>query len=129
MVTLAEQSLAITRSSLAGSAALMVVSVALLVALWLGFFLTDKVTTVVISTLTPILVGLVAVGFVLPFLVRLRLPGGVEADLSASLSQVSAGPTGEVTIGPGRLVGEGFDRSPARTPLGVGPRGELPRLG
>ncbi|HEY0641668.1 MAG TPA: tetratricopeptide repeat protein [Pseudonocardiaceae bacterium] len=129
VMTLAEQSLTITRTGLAGSVAIMGLAGALLVALWVGFFLTDKVTTVVISTLTPILIGLVAVGFVLPFLVRLKLPGGVEADLSASLSQVSSGPTGEVTMGPGRLVGRGFDGTAARPPLGGGPRGELSRLG
>ncbi|MCS7483163.1 tetratricopeptide repeat protein, partial [Umezawaea endophytica] len=129
VMALAEQGLAVARGSVAGGVALMVVASALLVALWLGFFLTDKVTTVVISTLTPILVGLVALGFVLPFLVRLKLPGGVEADLSASLNQVTSGPTGEVSIGPGRLVGTSSDGSSARSPLSAGPRGELPRLG
>ncbi|MDQ7808871.1 tetratricopeptide repeat protein [Amycolatopsis sp. A133] len=129
VMTLAEQSLAITRNSLAGSAMMIAVAGGLLITLWLGFFLTGKVTTVMISTLTPILVGLVALGFVLPFLVRLKLPGGVEADLSASLNQVSSGPTGEVSIGPGRLVGNSSDSSPAWSPLGTGPRGELPRLG
>ncbi|MEV4050301.1 tetratricopeptide repeat protein [Amycolatopsis sp. NPDC049688] len=129
VMTLAEQSLAITRNSLAGSATMIAVAGGLLITLWLGFFLTDKVTTVVISTLTPILVGLVALGFVLPFLVRLKLPGGVEADLSASLNQVSSGPTGEVSIGPGRLVGTSSDSSPVWSPLSTGPRGELPRLG
>lgn len=126
VMNLAEQSLALARRSLIGSAALVVVASGLLVALWAGFFLTDKVTTVVIGTLTPILVGLVAVALVLPFLVRLKLPGGVEADLSASLSQVTSGPTGEVTIGPGRLVSGGSDGG---GPLAGGPRGELPRLG
>ncbi|WP_370963087.1 tetratricopeptide repeat protein [Amycolatopsis sp. cg9] len=129
VMALAEESLAITRNSLAGSATMIAVAGALLVTLWLGFFLTGKVTTVVISTLTPILVGLVALGFVLPFLVRLKLPGGVEADLSASLNQVSSGPTGEVSIGPGRLVGSSSDGSATWSPLGTGPRGELPRLG
>ncbi|OXM69131.1 tetratricopeptide repeat protein [Amycolatopsis vastitatis] len=129
VMALAEESLAITRNSLAGSATMIAVAGALLVTLWLGFFLTGKVTTVVISTLTPILVGLVALGFVLPFLVRLKLPGGVEADLSASLNQVSSGPTGEVSIGPGRLVGSSSDSSATWSPLGTGPRGELPRLG
>ncbi|WP_086843171.1 tetratricopeptide repeat protein [Amycolatopsis kentuckyensis] len=128
-MALAEESLAITRSSLAGSATMIAVAGSLLVTLWLGFFLSDKVTTVVISTLTPILVSLVALGFVLPFLVRLKLPGGVEADLSASLNQVSSGPTGDESIGPGRLVGSSSESSATWSPLGTGPRGELPRLG
>ncbi|WP_103354516.1 hypothetical protein [Amycolatopsis sp. CA-128772] len=103
VMTLAEQSLAITRNSLAGSAMIIAVAGGLLITLWLGFFL--------------------------PFLVRLKLPGGVEADLSTSLNQVASGPTGEVSIGPGRLVGTTSDSSPAWSPLGTGPRGELPRLG
>ncbi|QFU89269.1 tetratricopeptide repeat protein [Amycolatopsis sp. YIM 10] len=129
VLNLAEQSLAVARNSVLGSVSTIVVAGVLLIALWLGFFLTDKVTTLVIGTLTPILVGLMALGFVLPFLVRLKLPGGVEADLSASLSQVTSGPTGEVSIGPGRLVGHGFDRSPGASGFSAGPRGELPRLG
>ncbi|MBN6042074.1 tetratricopeptide repeat protein [Amycolatopsis sp. 195334CR] len=129
VLNLAEQSLAVARGSVLGSVSTIVVAGVLLIALWLGFFLTDKVTTLVIGTLTPILVGLMALGFVLPFLVRLKLPGGVEADLSASLSQVTSGPTGEVSIGPGRLVGHGFDRSPGASGVSAGPRGELPRLG
>jgi tetratricopeptide (TPR) repeat protein len=129
VMNLAEQSLAIARTSLVGSLLMMFVATAMLVVMWVGFFLTDKVATVVISTLTPVLVGLVALGFVLPFLVRLKLPGGVEADLSASLNQVSSGPTGEVSIGPGRLVGRSSDVAGVSSPLGSGPRGELPRLG
>jgi hypothetical protein len=47
-----------------------------------------------IMTLTPVMIGLVALGLVLPLLIRLKLPGGVEADLAASLSQISSGPPG-----------------------------------
>ncbi|GAA2828489.1 hypothetical protein GCM10010452_66040 [Crossiella cryophila] len=128
LVELATHSLAVARRSLVGSAALVSVATSLLVALWVGFFFTDKVNTVVLATLTPVLTGLIALGFVLPLLVKLKLPGGVEADLAASMNQLSAGPTGELSYGPGRLVGHRTEGRPDRS-LNAGPRGELPRLG
>ncbi|MGO1049100.1 tetratricopeptide repeat protein [Crossiella sp. CA198] len=128
LIELATHSLAVARRSLVGSAALVSVATSLLVALWVGFFFTDKVNTVVLATLTPVLTGLVALGFVLPLLVKLKLPGGVEADLAASMNQLSAGPTGELSYGPGRLVGHRTEGRPDRS-LNAGPRGELPRLG
>ncbi|MGW0523527.1 tetratricopeptide repeat protein [Crossiella sp. NPDC003009] len=128
LVELATHSLVVARRSLLGSAALVLVATSLLVALWAGFFFTTKVNTVVLATLTPVLIGLVALGFLLPLLVKLKLPGGVEADLAASMNQLSAGPTGELSYGPGRLVGHRAEGRPDRS-LNSGPRGELPRLG
>ncbi|WP_409465529.1 hypothetical protein [Amycolatopsis sp. GA6-003] len=61
------------------------------------------------------------VGLVLPFLIRLKLPGGVEADLSASIRQISSGPAGEDTFGPGRFSVTAAAASP-------GPQGQLARL-
>ncbi|WP_020658447.1 tetratricopeptide repeat protein [Amycolatopsis benzoatilytica] len=115
-----EESLRITRSSTVGSVVVVVVGVAALSALWTAFFLSDKVTGVMLTTLTPVLVGLMVVGLLLPFLIRLKLPGGVEADLSASIRQISSGPTGEETFGPGR-----FSVTAAASP---GPKGQLARL-
>jgi len=116
-----EESLRITRSSTVGSVVVVVVGVAALSALWTAFFLSDKVTGVMLTTLTPILVGLMVVGLLLPFLIRLKLPGGVEADLSASIRQISSGPTGEETFGPGRFSVTVAATSP-------GPQGQLARL-
>lgn len=116
-----EESLRITRSSTAGSVVVVVVGIAALIALWVGFFLSDKITGVMLTTLTPVLVGLMVVGLVLPFLIRLKLPGGVEADLGASIRQISSGPTGEETFGPGRF-------SVTAAASGPGPRGQLARL-
>lgn len=124
---LAQESLKVARSSLLGSGALAILAAVLLATLWSSFFVSHRVTSLMLTTLTPILVGLVALGFVLPFLIRLKLPGGVEADLSASLHQVSAGPTGDMIVGPGRIgtrLGENM-RTPTLSP---GPRGHLPRL-
>lgn len=127
-MTLAEQSVAVAGGSLAGSRALTWITALLLAGLWTGFFLTDKISAVVLGTMTVVLAGLFALGFVLPHLVRLKLPGGVEADLSASLAQVSAGPTGELSIGRGRFAGTN-SHFEGLSSLNTGPRGELPRLG
>ncbi|WP_370938472.1 tetratricopeptide repeat protein [Amycolatopsis sp. cg13] len=116
-----EESLRITRSSTAGSVIVVAVGIAALIALWVAFFLSDKITGVMLTTLTPVLVGLMVVGLVLPFLIRLKLPGGVEADLSASIRQISSGPTGEETFGPGRFSVTAAASSP-------GPQGQLARL-
>ncbi|WP_181770769.1 tetratricopeptide repeat protein [Amycolatopsis pittospori] len=128
VMTLAEQSVALAGGSLAGSRALSWITALLLIGLWTGFFLTEKISSVVLGTMTAVLASLFALGFVLPHLVRLKLPGGVEADLSASLAQVSAGPTGELNLGRGRFAGTSshFDGG---SYLNSGPRGELPRLG
>lgn len=114
-----EESLRITRSSTRGSVVVVSIGVATLLALWIAFFLSNKITGVMLMTLTPVLVGLVVIGLVLPFLIRLKLPGGVEADLTASIRQISSGPTGEETFGPGR-----FNVVAATT----GPKGQLPRF-
>ncbi|GAA2802139.1 tetratricopeptide repeat protein [Saccharopolyspora taberi] len=129
VLALAKRSLRVTRTSVLGSAALIGLSLVLLVVLWGAFLLRYQVTTVMMATLTPVLTAMVAVGFLLPFLVRLKLPG-LEADLSASLNQVSAGPTGEVSLGPGRFAGRGTDNPPSHpVSLSEGPSGALPRLG
>ncbi|MGH3711046.1 MAG: tetratricopeptide repeat protein [Pseudonocardiaceae bacterium] len=128
VIRLAEQSVAVTGGSLAGSRALTWATALLLVGVQAGFFLTNKISEVVFATMTTVLVGLFALSFVLPHLVRLKLPGGVEADLSASLAQVSEGPTGELSIGRGRFTGTNNDFG-GPSLLNAGPRGELPRLG
>ncbi|MFF0525219.1 tetratricopeptide repeat protein [Actinomadura nitritigenes] len=127
LLLLAEESARTARGGAAGSAILMTIATSLLAALWIGFFLSNRISSTVLATLTPVLVGLVALGFVLPLLVRLKLPGGVEADLSASLQQVSSGPTGDVSIGPGRFGGQGADTM-SMAPFVSGPSGQLPRL-
>lgn len=123
---LAQQRIRRARSSLVGSTALITVSLVMLALMWGAFFLRYQVPTVLLGTLTPVLVAMVAIGFLLPLLVRLKLPGGLEADLSASLHQVSSGPTGEVTLGAGRYGGRRNEQARFRpASLSEGPRGEL----
>lgn len=70
-----------------------------LIAMWVDFEWKHHVTAVMVATLTPLLLGLTVVGFLLPQLVRLKLPGGMEADLSASLNLLPADPKGDFSIG------------------------------
>lgn len=94
VLRLIEQDVRTARRSAYSSLTLAGISTALLVALWAAFLFTDRVTPAMMMTLTPVMIGLVALGLVLPLLIRLKLPGGVEADLAASLSQISSGPPG-----------------------------------
>jgi tetratricopeptide (TPR) repeat protein len=80
-----------------------VMSVAILFGLWLGFFLSPRVTATMVITLTPILAGLVIVAFLLPTLTHLKLPG-LEANLKQDISEsVASGPSGEEALGSARV--------------------------
>ncbi|MFD8072890.1 tetratricopeptide repeat protein [Streptomyces sp. NPDC059718] len=113
---LLEEDARAARGSRLSSAVLVLVATAVLAAAWVDFLWKHHVTAVMLTTLTPVLAGLIAVGFLLPVLIRLKLPGGMEADLSASIGQISRGPRGEVVL------------ASARTPAGNGPVGRMPRL-
>jgi tetratricopeptide (TPR) repeat protein len=97
-----DESLRISRSSTTGSILVVTIGTLELIGLWATFLVSEKVTPVMLMTLTPLLIALVVVGLLLPFVIRLKLPG-VEADLSASIRQVSSGPTGDETFGPGKF--------------------------
>lgn len=74
------------------------VSTILVSILWYAYFFTDKVTETMLTVMSPILLGLVVVAFLLPALIRLKLPG-LEAELSQPQESVSSGPKGEVGFG------------------------------
>jgi tetratricopeptide (TPR) repeat protein len=97
-----------------GGHAIAFASMAMLAVMWVAFFIGDKVTVVMVSTMTPVLVGMFTVATLLPSLIKLKLPG-FEANLEAGLGAVAPGPTGDVTFGPGRLA------------LPTGPAGRIPR--
>ncbi|GAA4323300.1 hypothetical protein GCM10023086_49000 [Streptomyces venetus] len=59
-----------------------------LLATWVNFLWWSEVTTTMVMTLTPVLLGLIFAGFLLPKVISLRLPGGVEARLEENLSIV-----------------------------------------
>lgn len=97
-----------------GGYAVATISLVLLGTMWTAFFFSAKVTAVMLTATTPVLVGLFTVAVLLPALIRLKLPG-FEADLQAGSATVSPGPTGQVTFGPGRFT------------VTTGPTGQLPR--
>lgn len=75
----------------------------LLGTLWVLYFKTDKkITVAMLSTLSPILLGLIFVAFLMPWLSKLKLPG-VEAELSRPKEKISTGPTGSVNFGASSL--------------------------
>jgi tetratricopeptide (TPR) repeat protein len=111
---LLEREMKATAPAVWGGYAVAIVSLVLLATMWTMFFLTTKVTTVMLSVTTPVLVGLFTIATLLPALIRLKLPG-FEADLQAGSGAISPGPTGEVTFGPGRFT------------VPTGPTGQLPR--
>ena len=114
----------LARPAAAGSAILGALATAVLITVWVGLLTHNSaVNATMVVVLTPIMIGLVGLSTVLPSIVRLRLPGGVEADLYASLSQISAGPTGDEISGPGRL-----SVNQAWFPVSAGPVGRQPRL-
>ncbi|MGC4870242.1 tetratricopeptide repeat protein, partial [Micromonospora sp. DT53] len=103
VVQLLERENRTARTAALGTATVATVALGLLAVMWTAFFLSNRVTVVMITTITPILVGLVAVAVLLPSLIRLKLPG-FEADLQAGLGQITSGPTGDVVIRPGNLA-------------------------
>jgi len=74
----------------------------LLATLWILYFKTDKIKPTMLGTLSPILLGLIFVAFLMPWLSKLKLPG-VEAELSRPKEKVSTGPTGSVSFGSSSL--------------------------
>ncbi|WP_344799985.1 tetratricopeptide repeat protein [Actinokineospora diospyrosa] len=111
---LLERELKAVAPAIWGGYAVALVSIALLGTLWVTFFTSDKVTAVMLTTTTPVLVGLFTIAVLLPSLIKLKLPG-FEADLQAGTGPISPGPTGQVTFGPGRFT------------VTAGPTGQLPR--
>ena len=75
-----DREIKIARPLLLGGYAIGLVSILILAAVWMMFFISDKVTDVMVTVITPVFAGLFTVSVLLPALVRLKLPG-FEADL------------------------------------------------
>ena len=101
-LSLLEREMKVTAPAVWGGYAVAGVSLTLLAVMWVMFFLSTKVTAVLLSVTTPVLVGLFTIATLLPTLIRLRLPG-FEADLQAGSGVSTPGPTGDVTFSPGRF--------------------------
>ena len=87
-----------TRGSLAAGITMGVLCILLLLGIWILYFKSTKVTPTMVLTFSPILLGLSLVAFLLPWLIRLKLPG-VEAELSQPKEKISKGPDGSIGFG------------------------------
>ena len=112
---LLEREIRATAPAIWGGYAVATISVVLLGVEWVTFYLTDKVTVLLLTTTTPVLVGLFTIAVLLPALIKLKLPG-FEADLQAGTASITPGPTGQVPFSP-------------RFSITTGPTGQLPRHG
>jgi tetratricopeptide (TPR) repeat protein len=85
-------------------ALLSITCLAGLVVLWWLYFHAekDKITSTMLTTMSPILLALAFVGFLMPHLASLKL-FGVEAELSQPKEKISSGPAGSVGFGSSSL--------------------------
>jgi tetratricopeptide (TPR) repeat protein len=77
------------------------ISILQLIVLWRLYLTTDRITGEMLMVLVPVLLGLVVVGFLLPWLTRIKLPG-FEAEMGQVMEkteQISSGPPGEIGFG------------------------------
>jgi tetratricopeptide (TPR) repeat protein len=86
-----------TRGSLWGGILVGFVATAQLFALWV-FYLRGQVSETIFTVLAPISLGLVVLAFLLPWLIKLRLPG-LEAELSKVPEKVDSGPKAAISFG------------------------------
>jgi inner membrane protein involved in colicin E2 resistance len=93
----------------AGSVAVAALAIGLLILIWVAFFVSDQISEAIVLTMTPILVGLVVVAFLLPYLTSLKMPG-LEATVAQRTEELFTGPLG-VDLG----------ASDRQAPLGSGP--------
>jgi tetratricopeptide (TPR) repeat protein len=105
MKSLIQRDRAQTHGGLVVGSILGGVCLLLLIAMWMLYFRSEKVTSTMIATMSPTLSGLVFVGFLLPWLSRLKLPG-LEAELSKPREKLAPGP--KIPLGFGRpAIGAG----------------------
>lgn len=76
------------------------VSLTQLAVLWYVYLKLEKISEAWLMTLVPILLGLAVLAPLLPWLAKLKLPGGVEAELSQESARESlpTGPKGSMSI-------------------------------
>lgn len=103
------QATSVMRTATRGGIAVAGLTIASLVALWLLYLVYSKVTETTLAVITPLLLGLMVVAFLMPKLSSLKLPG-FEAQLSQPEKITAAGPVG----------GVGFNVSPPT--VSTGPR-------
>jgi tetratricopeptide (TPR) repeat protein len=92
----------IRRKGLLAGYVILLISLMLLLLLWFfyfqTFFQTVKISETTLTVMTPILLGLVVVGFLLPELIQIKLPG-LEAELVQPKETISSGPKANIGFG------------------------------
>ena len=111
-----KRSMAPARLSLLAVALTACLAFALLVLEWTAYLAYGKVSQTVVSVDTPIFAGLFTVSFLLPTLIRIKMPG-FEAEVQPHNENVAPGPTGSDALGPGTFT------------VTPGPTGQIPRRG
>ncbi|MGV8175023.1 MAG: tetratricopeptide repeat protein [Methanothrix sp.] len=80
-----------------GGLFLELISVLLLIITWASYLYSEKdVSDTVLIAMNMASLGLIVIGFLLPTLAKLQLPGGFIAELSQTKETISSGPTGEI---------------------------------
>jgi tetratricopeptide (TPR) repeat protein len=85
-----------TRGSAFGTWILGIGSIAQLIGVWF-LYLRGALDAKTLVIFIPILIGISAVGVLLPWLTRLKLPG-IEAELTQAKQSISSGPTGDIGL-------------------------------
>jgi Flp pilus assembly protein TadD len=90
-----------------------IICFALLIALWWLYLrqpvpttkeVISQIDATILLTLAPMLLALVFVALLMPWLSRLKLPGGVEAEIAQPKEQISSGPSGPLTVSLGTPI-------------------------
>jgi hypothetical protein len=82
---------------------ILIVSLVFLLLLWFFYFQTFfqivKISETTLTVMTPILLELIVVEFLLPELIKIKLPGGLEAELIQPKETISTGPKSDIGFG------------------------------
>lgn len=77
--------------------AIAIIAVLQLIALWSIYLTTSRISQGMMATTVPLLLALVAVGLLVPWLIRFKVPG-LEAELRQPSEEVSSGPKGQIGL-------------------------------
>lgn len=85
-----------SRGSMLAGIVVGAISIVQIIILWVFYFL-EKINENILLVMLPILLGLTVIAFLLPWLIKIKLPG-IEAELSQPTKSISSGPTGEINF-------------------------------
>jgi tetratricopeptide (TPR) repeat protein len=108
----------------AATAMIVLVAFCHLVALWV-LFLRHQVSSTLVTTLAPVLIGLMIIGFLLESLVALRLPG-LQADLAQPQAPALPPPKADISFGGSTLSLESRSSAAGQEDLAPGVKAGQP---